>query len=608
MVIIDLRGAIVKERAGGPSFSFTRKTPFDNLLPMRNLRLAMAQINPVVGDINGNAKKILSYAERARKAGAALVLFPELALTGYPPEDLLLKPGFIDDNLAALEGLAKKVRGITAVVGFVDREAGLYNAAALVHKGEVAAVYHKMHLPNYGVFDEERYFRAGKAPLNFVLNGITFGLEICEDIWFPEGPARAQALAGAEVIVNINASPYHMGKPLIREELLRARSTDNTAIIAYNNTIGGQDELIFDGAGMVVNERGEVVARGKPFQEDLIITDLDADTVSAARRKKRVKAGKRGAPGVRTIDLGTIKAKGALPGLPKRKPLILEETEEVLMALVLGTRDYLQKNGFRHAVIGLSGGIDSSLVACVAGLALGKENVTGVLMPSRYTSKESMEDAKLLARNIGMKTLTIPIEGPFKAYLETMRDAFRGTRPNEAEENMQARIRGNILMALSNKFGWLVLTTGNKSEMSVGYATLYGDMAGGFAVIKDLPKTLVYKVSGKINELEGREVIPERVFTKVPTAELRPNQTDQDTLPPYDVLDKILKAYVEEDRSIEEIAALGFGRELVRKVARMVDRSEYKRRQAPPGIKITPRALGKDRRMPITNRYENGGR
>ncbi|MBE7415890.1 MAG: NAD+ synthase [Deltaproteobacteria bacterium] len=574
---------------------------------MRNIRLAMAQINPVVGDINGNAKKILSYAERARKAGAALVLFPELALTGYPPEDLLLKPGFIDDNLAALEALAERVRGVTAVVGFVDREAGLYNAAALVHKGEVAAVYHKMHLPNYGVFDEERYFRAGKAPLNFVLNGITFGLEICEDIWFPEGPARAQALAGAEVIVNINASPYHMGKPLIREELLRARSTDNTAIIAYNNTIGGQDELIFDGAGMVVNERGEVIARGKPFQEDLIITDLDADTVSAARRKKRVKAGKRGAPGVRTIDLGTIKAKSN-PGLPKRKTLILGEKEEVLKALVLGTRDYLQKNGFRHAVIGLSGGIDSSLVACVAGLALGKENVTGVLMPSRYTSKESMEDAKLLARNIGMKTLTVPIEGPFKAYLDTMRDAFRGTRPNEAEENMQARIRGNILMALSNKFGWLVLTTGNKSEMSVGYATLYGDMAGGFAVIKDLPKTLVYKVSGKINELEGREVIPERVFTKVPTAELRPNQTDQDTLPPYDVLDKILKAYVEEDRSIEEIAALGFGRELVRKVGRMVDHREYKRRQAPPGIKITPRALGKDRRMPITNRYENGGR
>ncbi|MBZ0221088.1 MAG: NAD+ synthase [Candidatus Methylomirabilis sp.] len=577
---------------------------------MRNLRLAMAQINPVVGDIRGNAKKIISYAEKARKAGAALVLFPELALTGYPPEDLLLKPGFIDDNLNALQGIAGKMRGITAVVGFVDREAGLYNAAALVHKGAIAAVYHKMHLPNYGVFDEERYFRAGKVPLNFVLNGITFGLEICEDIWFPEGPARAQALAGAEVIVNINASPYHMGKPLIREELLRARSTDNTAIIAYNNTVGGQDELVFDGAGMVVNERGEVIARGKPFQEDLIITDLDADSVSRTRleRKKRIKAAKRDVPGVRTIDLGTVQAKGALPGLPKRKSLILEEKEEVLKALVLGTRDYLQKNGFRHAVIGLSGGIDSSLVACVAGLALGKENVTGVLMPSRYTSRESIEDATLLARNIGMKTLTISIEKPFKAYLETMRDAFNGTRPNEAEENMQARIRGNILMALSNKFGWLVLTTGNKSEMSVGYSTLYGDMAGGFAVIKDLPKTLVYKVSQRINELEGREVIPERVFTKVPTAELRPNQTDQDTLPPYDVLDRILKAYVEDDRSIEEIAAFGFKRELVRKVARMVDRSEYKRRQAPPGIKITPRALGKDRRMPITNRYENGGR
>ncbi len=577
---------------------------------MRTLRLAMAQINPVVGDIRGNAKKILTYAEKARRAGAALVLFPELALTGYPPEDLLLKPGFIDDNLNALRGLAGKVRGITAVVGFVDREAGLYNAAALVHEGEVAAVYHKMHLPNYGVFDEERYFRAGKTPLNFVLNGITFGLEICEDIWFPEGPARAQALAGAEVIVNINASPYHMGKPLIREELLRTRSIDNTAVIAYNNTVGGQDELVFDGAGMVVNEKGEVVARGKPFEEDLVMADLDADSVSTARMGgvNRRKAGKRPGPGVRTIDLGAAPPGKALTRLTKRRPAGLEEKEEVLRALVLGTRDYLRKNGFRHAVIGLSGGIDSALVASVAVLALGKENVTGVLMPSRYTSKESIEDAKALARNTGMRTLTIPIEKPFLAYLEIMKNAFRGTRPNEAEENMQARIRGNILMALSNKFGWLVLTTGNKSEMSVGYSTLYGDMAGGFAVIKDLPKTLVYRVAKRLNELEGREVIPERVFTKVPTAELRPDQTDQDTLPPYDVLDRILKAYVEEDRSIEEIAALGFEKELVREVARMVDRSEYKRRQAPPGIKITPRALGKDRRMPITNRYENGGR
>lgn len=609
MVIIDLRSAIVKEKSRAPSLSFTRKTPSDNLLPMRKFRLAMAQINPVVGDIKGNSKKILSYAEKARKAGAALVLFPELALTGYPPEDLLLKPRFVEDNINALQGLAGKVRGITAVIGFVDREASLYNAAALVHKGKVAAVYHKMHLPNYGVFDEERYFRAGKAPLNFVLNGITFGLEICEDIWFPEGPARAQALAGAEVIVNINASPYHMGKPLIREELLRNRATDNTAIIAYNNTVGGQDELVFDGSGMVVNEKGAVIARGKPFEEDLIITDLDADSVSTARlQRKRLKAVKRAVTSVRTVDLGILKAGSALPRVPKRKASTFDEKEEVLKALVLGTRDYLRKNGFRHAVIGLSGGIDSTLVACVAALALGKENITGVLMPSRYTSKESIEDATLLARNIGMKTLTIPIEKPFRAYLETMKGPFKGTRPNEAEENMQARIRGNILMALSNKFGWLVLTTGNKSEMSVGYATLYGDMAGGFAVIKDLPKTLVYGVSERINELEGREVVPERVFTKVPTAELRPNQTDQDTLPPYEVLDRILKAYVEEDRSIEEIAALGFGMELARKVARMVDRSEYKRRQAPPGIKITPRALGKDRRMPITNRYENGGR
>ncbi len=570
----------------------------------------MAQINPCVGDITGNAEKILSYAGEAKKRGADLVLFPELALTGYPPEDLLLKPGFIDDNLKALSVLAKKIRGITAVVGFVDRKTDIYNAAAVIHNGRVAGVYHKMYLPNYGVFDEQRYFQAGTAPLNFILGGITIGVEICEDIWYPEGPARAQCLAGAEVIVNINASPYHIGKAGIREEMLITRARDNEVIVAYNNTVGGQDELVFDGRGMVIDERGNVICRAKAFEEDLVTIDLDIDSIEMARlHDPRRREAKRAADlNVRTIDLGKAAKKPAAARMRQQQIEPMEEAEEVLKALVLGTGDYVRKNGFRHVVMGLSGGIDSSLVAAIAAIALGRENITGVLMPSSYTSKESIEDAEALARNLGIKTLTIPIGETFEAYLKMMGKAFRGTRPNEAEENLQARIRGNILMALSNKFEWLVLTTGNKSEMSVGYATLYGDMAGGFAVIKDLPKSLVYRVSQEVNEYLGMEAIPERVFTKAPTAELRPNQTDQDTLPPYDVLDRILKAYVEEDRSVEEIAATGFPKQLVKKVARMVDRSEYKRRQAPPGVKITPRALGKDRRMPITNRYESRGK
>src|SRR3972149_1503626 len=564
---------------------------------MRKLRLAMAQINPTVGDIKGNCEKILSHAEEAKKRGPGLVLFPELALTGYPPEDLLLKPGFIDDNLSALSALSKKIRGITAVVGFVDRKADIYNAAAIIHNGRTVGVYHKMYLPNYGVFDEQRYFQAGAAPLTFVLGGITIGVEICEDIWYPEGPARAQCLAGAEVIVNINASPYHIGKAVIREEMLITRARDNEVIVAYNNTVGGQDELVFDGRGMVIDERGNVICRAKAFEEDLVTVDLDIDSIGMARlHDPRRREAKRAADlNVRSIDLGKIARKPAAAQARQVKPEPLEEAEEVLKALVLGTGDYVRKNGFRHVAMGLSGGIDSSLVAAIAAIALGRENITGVLMPSGYTSRESVEDAQALAQNLGIKTLTIPIGDTFDAYLRMMGKAFRGTRPNEAEENMQARIRGNILMALSNKFGWLVLTTGNKSEMSVGYATLYGDMAGGFAVIKDLPKTLVYRVSRGGNEYLGKEAIPKRVFTKAPTAELRPNQTDQDTLPPYELLDRILKAYVEEDRSIEEIALSGFPKPLVKRVARMVDRSEYKRRQAPPGVKITPRALGKDR-------------
>ncbi len=568
----------------------------------------MAQINAIVGDLGGNAEKVLSSTERARKLGCDIVLFPELSITGYPPEDLLLKPKFIDDNIDCLNNLSRKIKGITAIVGFVDRKEDIYNAAAIIHTGKVVDVYHKMYLPNYGVFDEQRYFQMGTTPLNFVIDGITIGVGICEDIWYPEGPARKQSLAGAQVIVNINASPYHMGKAWIREEMLITRAMDNEVIIAYNNMVGGQDELVFDGQGMIINEKGGIIARGKPFEEDLIISDLNIDATLMARLhdpKKREEKLKEPAEGVRKIILEAEKRRKVRPRLPQRKEEPLEKNDEILEALVLGTRDYVKKNGFDHAVIGLSGGVDSSLVASIAMLALGKENITGVFMPSRYTSTESGVDAKKLAKNLGIESLTVPIDDIFESYLETMKKPFKGRKPDITEENIQARIRGNILMAMSNKFGWLVLTTGNKSELSVGYATLYGDMAGGFAVIKDVPKTLVYELSSKMNERAGKTVIPERVLTKAPTAELKFNQTDQDTLPPYDVLDKILKAYVEEDRSPEEIISMGFRKETVRKVIRMVDLSEYKRRQAPPGVKITPRALGKDRRMPITNGYDN---
>lgn len=590
---------------------------------MDTLRIAMAQINPTVGDLLGNTKKILEFINRAVELDIDIIAFPELSVTGYPPEDLLLKPQFVKDNIAHLKKIAKKTKGITAIVGFVDSIEDIYNAAAVIHNGEVADVYHKMFLPNYGVFDEERYFQAGVTPLNIVLNGITIGIGICEDIWYPEGPARIQAIAGAEVIVNINASPYHMGKVKFREEMLAARASDNGVIIAYNNMAGGQDELVFDGQGMILDEKGNVIARGKAFEEDLILAELDVKPIFNARlhdpiRRKEKIALETEMKKIKKIVLH-MKAKNRkrLKKLIPKNIKPLEETEEVYKALVLGTHDYVKKNGFNHAVIGLSGGIDSSIVASIALDALGKKNVSGIFMPSVYSSKASLEDAQALAKNLGIEFMIIPIQEAFERYLNILSKPFKNKRPDVAEENIQARIRGNILMALSNKFGWLVLTTGNKSEMSVGYATLYGDMAGGFAVIKDVPKTLVYKLADYRNKLKTQPLIksgarlktnvliPERVLKKAPTAELKPNQTDQDTLPPYEVLDPILKSYVEEDKSFEEIIAMGFNENVVKKVIKMVDASEYKRRQSPPGIKITPRALGKDRRMPITNRYES---
>ncbi len=574
------------------------------------IRIAMAQVNPTLGDLSGNAALVRAYVKKALEASADLVVFPELVVTGYPPEDLLLKPAFIDDNLKVLRGIASEIRGITAVLGFVDRARGsIRNAAALVHGGKVMGVYHKMFLPNYGVFDEKRYFDAGEVPLNFTLKGVTFGLGVCEDIWTPEGPARVQARCGASVIVNINASPYHMDKAAIREDMLRERAMENNVDIIYNNMVGGQDELVFDGRGLIMGRDGAVRARAKAFLEDLLVHDLDCPLSGAVERRRP--SGGKGDKGVRTIALPSMDGPNK-PPLAERAPgapCALSRSEEVYRALVLGTGDYARKNGFSHVVIALSGGIDSALVAVIAEEAIGRENITCLFMPSRYTSNESRDDAAALAENLGIEMLTIPIDDVFDLYLSGLSPFFKGREEDVTEENLQARIRGNIIMALSNKFGWLVLTTGNKSEMSVGYATLYGDMSGGFAIIKDVPKTLVYELSKWINEVRGQGgPIPRGIIERPPSAELREDQRDEDTLPPYEELDSILKAYVEQDRSRAEIVKMGFSQDLVSRVIEMVDRSEYKRRQAAPGIKITPKAFGRDRRMPITNCYKAGSR
>ncbi|MCX5718312.1 MAG: NAD+ synthase [Nitrospirae bacterium] len=543
---------------------------------MKTIKIALAQINPTVGGIEGNVLKICDYIQRAREKKSSLVIFPELSITGYPPEDLLLKRHFIGDNLEALSRVIENTKDIAAVVGFVDRKDSiLYNAAAIIQNCKMIGVYRKVFLPNYGVFDEYRYFRAGTETPVYRIEDINIGVNICEDIWYPEGPAKYQALAGAEVILNINASPYHMGKAHLREKMISERASDNKIVIAYLNTVGGQDELVFDGGSFIADTTGEIIARGKQFEEDMIISEIVLDGLSQTDKKH--------------IS-------------PRVSPL----EEEVYKALVLGTRDYVIKNDFKQAVIGLSGGLDSSLVAAIAVDAIGKENVSGIFMPSPYTSKESREDAYQLSKNLGInKIIEAPISNIFEAYLKNLRAEFKGLPDDKTEENLQARIRGNILMAFSNKFGWLVLTTGNKSEMSVGYATLYGDMAGGFAVIKDVPKTLAYELCKWKNSEEGRAVIPVRVLWKEPSAELRPDQKDTDSLPPYPVLDPILKAYVEDDKSFEDILSSGCEVECTKKIIEMIDRSEYKRRQSPPGIKITPRAFGKDRRFPITNKYRS---
>lgn len=578
---------------------------------MKSLRVGMAQINPTVGDLEGNKGKLVSYISQAKRQNIDLLTFPELSLSGYPPEDLLLKPSFLKDNLKNLWGVAVAAKGITVVVGFADsdRQGNVYNAAALIHNGKIVAVYHKIHLPNYGVFDEKRYFQMGDEPLVFVLKGVIIGITICEDIWFPQGPAAVEAGEGqAEVILNISASPYHVGKGKLREKILSERAQENLTIISYNNLIGGQDELIFDGGGMFFDQKGKKIAQGKHFQEDLIVADLNIDMVlrDRSRRKKEPSGNALLQKKVKRIELTEVKVRKRKSALPRKKKIEkLSQLEEIYRALVLGVHDYVRKNGFKKVIIGLSGGIDSSLTAVIAVDALGRENVTGLSMPSIYSSEGTQSDARKLADNLGIKLITISIEGVFRAYLETFQEEFRGLKPDVTEENLQARIRGNILMAISNKYGALVLTTGNKSEMGVGYCTLYGDMAGGFAVIKDVPKTLVYKLSRYRNRKEGRSLIPRSVLDREPSAELRPNQRDEDTLPPYSLLDPILEAYVEEDKSSEEIVARGFNRRIVKRVIHMVDSNEYKRRQGPPGVKITPRAFGKDRRFPITNRYRD---
>jgi NAD+ synthase (glutamine-hydrolysing) len=574
---------------------------------MNRLRVALAQINPTVGDLAGNEQKILAHVARARELGADVVAFPELTVPGYPPEDLLLKPSFVDANRETLRRIAAATLDITAIVGFVDQGDDLYNAAAVLHGGQVAAVYHKLYLPNYAVFDEDRYFQAGDRPLVLSLGEAMIGVNICEDIWYPAGPTKAQSLAGAQLIITISASPYHAGKGADRERMLATRAADNVVYVAFCNLVGGQDELLFDGGSVILDEKGQVVARARQFAEDLVVADLNLADVFRQRLHDPRRRKERASLAAGAVEQVVVPPLSPGPDRQPATPTIagfLERDAEVYQALVLGTRDYMGKNGFRQAVIGLSGGVDSALTAVIAANALGPENVTGVFMPSRYSSDDSREDATQLAENLGIRFLSVSIDETFQTYLDMLAGPFAGREADVTEENLQARIRGNILMALSNKFGWLVLTTGNKSEMSVGYATLYGDMAGGFAVIKDVPKMLVYDLARYVNARTEEPVIPQRILDKAPTAELRPNQTDQDSLPPYARLDAILHAYVEEDRGLEEIVALGFEPDLVAEVIRMVDRAEYKRRQAPPGVRITPRALGKDRRLPITNQYK----
>ncbi len=572
----------------------TKKTPRSKKgrtvsYPEIPLRLALAQVNSLVGGFKANAERVKSTCAQARKLGADVVLFPELMLTGYPPEDLLFKKSFIKDCRETLKTLAPFTRGLTAVIGFAEQKGKhLYNSAALMCDGKHIATYRKMLLPNYGVFDEKRYFNAGEEPVRFSLKGAQIGLTICEDIWQESGPGKTLCQkGGVDLLLNISSSPYHKGKA--RREMIIKRAKYYKCPIAYVNLVGGQDELVFDGQSLIVDAKGKIIAQGNSFEEEIIFANIILPAKVNKPKASGIKSYK--AP----ASLSKVKKVAPLPPCAYMEK---SEEEEVYSALVLGTRDYIKKNGFSKVVLGLSGGIDSSLTAAIAVDALGPDQVVGVLMPSPHSSKGSVDDALALAKNLKIKTFTFHILAAMKAYEYILKEKFWSTEPGLAEENLQARIRGNLLMALSNKFGWMVLTTGNKSEISMGYCTLYGDMAGGFAVIKDVPKILVYKLARWLNR--EQEIIPQNVLTKEPSAELRPGQRDTDSLPPYDLLDPVLLRYIEEDCSIEEIKVSGLSKSEIQRIARLVDLNEYKRRQGPPGVKITPKAFGKDRRLPIT--------
>jgi NAD+ synthase (glutamine-hydrolysing) len=570
------------------------------------MRLALAQINSTVGDIAGNERKVREHLANAREAGAQLVLFPELAVTGYPPEDLLLKEHFLADARDAIERIAGDTDGIAAIVGYPERGADVYNAAAILAGGAVHSVYRKVNLPNYGVFDELRYFQRGEGGAVVDIDGVEVGITVCEDIWVPGPPLTEEALAGARLIVNISASPFQVGKGCQREQMIAQRARDNLAAVAFCALVGGQDELVFDGHSFVVDHEGEVIARARQFDEDLLVCDVDIAAAGAARLRdtRQRPAAYTAQSSVRHLgEIATAPGEDISHRPGGRSEDLLDPDTEVYAALVLGTRDYVQKNGFKHVVLGLSGGVDSTLVALIAVDALGPERVTCVTMPSPYSSEGTRDDAKVLAQNLGVELIELPIGEAMKGYDELLKEVFGDREPDLTEENLQARIRGNLLMALSNKFGWLVLTTGNKSEMSVGYSTLYGDSAGGFAVIKDVPKLLVYRLVRERARRDPENPVPESIVTRPPSAELRPDQRDDDSLPPYEVLDRILEGYVEEDLGREQLIARGLPAEDVDRVIRLVDLAEYKRRQQPPGIKVTSKAFGRDRRMPITNRY-----
>jgi NAD+ synthase (glutamine-hydrolysing) len=569
------------------------------------MRIALAQIDTTVGDLDGNRKRILSRLSEAKEAGADIALFPELAVTGYPPEDLLLRPSFIQAAKQSLAQIAREARGIVAFVGTPHLDRDLYNACAVCAGGEVKALYRKRFLPNYGVFDEHRYFAPGRDLFLLEHGDALIGPTVCEDIWQPGPPATDLALAGAQLIVNISASPFHVGKEREREQMLQTRARDNVCYVAFVNAVGAQDELVFDGHSVVLDDEGEVLARAPGFEETLLVVDIEPQEAVGRRlrdvRRRSLEGEREAAPDVRVVHVGSPRP--VAERIAGTVGPLLDDLEQMRLALELGLRDYVDKNGFREVVIGVSGGIDSALTAAIACEALGPERVHCVSMPSQFSSEGTRRDAQLLAESLGADFLELSIEPIVEQFFETLAEPFRGHEPDITEENLQARVRGVLLMALSNKFGWLVVATGNKSELSVGYATLYGDMAGGFALLKDVYKTDVFRLARYLNERAAHELIPGSIIDRAPSAELRADQRDEDSLPPYADLDRVLEAYVELDHSREDLTSDGFDPEVVDRALAMIDRAEYKRRQAPPGVKLRPKAFGRDWRLPITNHW-----